>query len=193
MKNFERVILTEDISNCQKAFRILLDAMSHPGRMYDLNSLKTESHLYLIIKTLIDNEVTFSVIGTKIDELSKEISLLTGARRSSVEEADFLIITEGKSRGKIEKAKIGTLEYPDRGATLIYYIDSKNSGPVYLRLLGPGIMGEHTILINGIAKDEFLSLKKINKNYPLGLDSIFVKKSGEIFCIPRSTRILEVY
>lgn len=188
----EKIILTDEALHAQKTFRVLLNAMAHPGKFYDLSFIGDNSYLYLVLKTLLDCEVTFAVFGTNRERLSREIRLLTGAVESEVEDADFLIITDESSRGEIERAKIGTAEYPDRGATLIYSIEKGNSNPVNLRLAGPGIHGELGLSVYGIAKKEFLTLKGINRNYPLGLDSIFVFGDGKILCLPRSTRILEV-
>lgn len=189
----ERIILTEQATITQKTFRILLNAMSHPGRFYDLGFIKTNSHLNLVLETLLDCEVTFAVIGENRERISEEVRLLTGAVLSKVEDADFLIIMNGNSKGEIERARIGTPEYPDRGATLIYYIEKENSKPVKLNLSGPGIKGEIFVSINGLVQEEFIKLREINKNYPLGLDSIIIMNGGKVFCIPRSTRILEVF
>ncbi|MCX7724042.1 MAG: phosphonate C-P lyase system protein PhnH [Thermodesulfovibrio sp.] len=185
------IIINDEILNCQRAFRVLLDAMCHPGRLYDLKFINHQNYLELILKTLLDNEVSHCVLGDNKKIKEKEIYEMTGSKSTEIDEADFIVIF-GNSNNEIERAKIGSPEYPDSSATLIYYISSNNTEPTRLRLKGPGIEGEKTFLISGINKNEFKLIKLINSSCPLGLDSIFLYDSGKIFCLPRSTKIMEV-
>ena len=183
----------------QKTFRSLLQAMSHPGRVFTLSqesgveSQESESGgLMLILQTLLDHEVGFCVIGTEKEYLKTNISELTGSPVKDISDADFIIISDGESNGEILKARKGSLEYPDTGATVIYFIHSlsaKDNGGLTLTLKGPGINGEISPLMSGVSKREFHYLKEINSEYPLGIDSIFIDSANRIMCIPRSTRI----
>lgn len=194
MRMIDRTIIMDDeIMNCQRVFRVLLDAMCHPGELYDLTFIDHHNYLELILKTLLDNEVSHCVLGDNKEIKEKEIYEITGSKPKEIEEADFVVIFGGNSNNKIEKAKIGSPEYPDSSATLIYFISSNNNmEPIRLKLKGPGIERERTVLISGLSKDEFRLIKLINSNYPLGLDSIFLYDTGKIFCIPRSTIIVEI-
>ncbi len=196
MNYVNSIILNEETLNCQRTFRLLVNAMCNPGKIYDISfidSIDRNGYIYLIAKTLIDNEVSFCIIGDDKDKTAKKIFELTGSVYKDITEADFVIITDSNSRGEIVKAKIGTPEYPDSGATLIYYLSPNNIQTVKLKLKGPGIKEEKIVSVEGIKKEEFILLKTINANYPLGLDSIFIYESGKILSLPRSTRILEVY
>jgi alpha-D-ribose 1-methylphosphonate 5-triphosphate synthase subunit PhnH len=245
----------------QKTFRVLLQAMSHPGRVYNLSqesgvkSQESESDgLLLILQALLDHEVGFCVIGKEKEYLESNISELTGCPVKDISDADFIIVSDyetymsnidtkgnenvipaklvpaglkqgagiqrireldsrlhgndgleafsGESNGEILKAKRGTLEYPDTGATVIYSICSLSQIPPYpplvkggirgdlrLTLKGPGINGEISPFLSGVSKREFLYLKEINSEYPLGIDSVFIDSANRIMCIPRSTTI----
>jgi alpha-D-ribose 1-methylphosphonate 5-triphosphate synthase subunit PhnH len=43
--------------------------------------------------------------------------------------------------------------------------------------------------MGGIAIEEFQELMAVNADYPLGVDAFFVRPSGEVMGLPRSTRI----
>lgn len=198
----------------QKTFRTLLQAMSHPGKVYKLETMNKElselpfskewmggfyAALISVLITLLDHEVTFNVVGHQRKEWEYMIIRATGSRTANIDDADFVIIPSGDSEGAILHAKRGSPEYPDTGATVIYFLNSICSilphSPRYKRtdlrvtLKGPGINGEMAPLISGIKKDEFYYLKQINSEYPLGVDCIFIDAENRIMCIPRSTKI----
>lgn len=189
----------------QKTFRTLLQAMSHPGRIYrleqklEVRSQKSDKYNlssvfcppFSVLQTLLDHEVAFNVFGHQREEWEYRIIRATGSRSANVEDADFVIIPSGGSDGAILHAKRGSLEYPDTGATVIYSVhllSARDNGGVRVTLKGPGINGEITPFIGGINKNEFHYLKEINSEYPLGVDSIFIDAENRIMCIPRSTK-----
>lgn len=192
--------IDSEIFITQKTFRVLLQAMSHPGRVYQLEQ-KSEvgsqiadkyNNLFSVLQTLLDHEVGFCVIGKENEYLSSNISELTGCPVKNISDADFIIVSDGESNGEILKAKRGSLEYPDTGATVIYSIHSvsaRDDGRLKITLKGSGINGEISPFLNGVSKKEFHYLKEINSEYPLGIDSIFIDSANRIMCIPRSTRI----
>ncbi len=189
----------DEILITQKTFRILLKAMSHPGRVFLLDRMSSKDWLMLILQTLLDSEVSYYVVDNKEKLLKQRIEKITGSKQSKIEDADFIIITSGNSEGLINQAKRGTLEYPDIGATAIYSVNSilpissigheKTNKGFNLSLKGPGINGEISLFISGVSKEEIYYLKEINSEYPLGIDSIFVDTEGKIMCIPRSSMI----
>lgn len=188
----------------QKTFRILLQAMSRPGRVYqfqtseartqntEVRRQKTDKNgLSSVLLTLLDHEVSFCVIGTAKSLLEPEIVEITKSRAADISDADFIIVPAGESHGEILRAKRGSLEYPDTGATIIYSVHSLmdgNDGKSSVVLRGPGINGEISPFIDGLGSDEFSHLKEIDSEYPLGVDCIFVDSFGQVMCIPRSTR-----
>ncbi len=176
----------------QRTFRILLQAMSHPGRTYALPAEGRKPGWQLVLQTLLDPEVSFTVLGNDQPGWEKEIRQLTRCPASGVAQADFLIAPEGDSHGELGKAKRGTLEYPDTGATVIYLVESlKDQGgeePVLI-LRGPGIQEAIAPVIQGLNRQEFLDLQEINREFPLGIDGIFIDRLNRIMCLPRSTQI----
>ncbi|MCX7914057.1 MAG: phosphonate C-P lyase system protein PhnH [Thermodesulfovibrionales bacterium] len=183
----------------QKLFRVLLQAMGHPGSIYNVSDIVTLSIkgfanplLPILLKTLLDCEVGFSVIGKERENLKVKISELTRSSIRDISEADFIIISDGKSDGEILKAKRGSLEYPDKGATVIYVVDSlnkKRKGRPLAVLKGPGIKDKIEVFADGSMRSELSYLKEINSEFPRGVDSIFIDSLCNIMCIPRSSNI----
>jgi alpha-D-ribose 1-methylphosphonate 5-triphosphate synthase subunit PhnH len=179
------------VIRAQKTFRTLLQAMSRPGRVYVLDT-PGEKGLLLVLQTLIDHEVTFSVISAEQMRLNQEIVKATGSRAVTLEDADFVIVPSGDSEGKVLRAKRGSLEYPHSGATMVYQVESlenKTNGTPNCRLRGPGIDNEISACIHGLNKKELMHLQESNSEYPLGVDSIFMDKAGRVMCIPRSSSL----
>lgn len=178
----------------QQAFRILLQALSHPGEIYPLSPLDPGEGLPLMLQTLLDHEVSFAVIGPESDAITALVRDLTGSRLSAASAADFIIVTRGRSQGGILGAKRGTLEYPDQGATIIYLVESlgrEGQTGLWVKLQGPGVNRETRAMIAGLAVDEILDLQKINQEFPLGVDSFFLDRAGRVMGLPRSS-LLEV-
>lgn len=183
-----------DFLAAQQAFRILLQALSHPGEIYLLSAADPERGLPLMLQTLLDHEVSFAVIGPERDSLAELVKGWTRSRLTDVPGADFIIVTHGHSQGEILAAKRGTLEYPDQGATIIYLVDSlgrEQQDGLRVKLRGPGVDREMQAVITGLAKEEMLELREVNQEFPLGVDSFFLDRAGRVMGIPRSS-LLEV-
>ena len=176
----------------QRTFRTLLQAMSHPGRTYALPECGCESGWRMVLQTLLDQEVSFTVLGNDRTRWEREIRQLTGCPATELSLVDFIIVPEGDSYGELLKAKRGTLEYPDTGATVIYlveFLEDKGREEPELVLRGPGIQDKIAPGVQGLNKHEFLYLQEINREFPLGIDGIFIDRAKRLMCLPRSTRI----
>jgi len=168
-------------------FRVLLQGMSHPGRVFPLPGLPGEGSAAVeLLGCLMDNEVGFAVIGDR--DMEREIARHTDSRPVSLEDADFIIAQHGTTMGRLAHFRRGSLEYPDTGATVLYLVEvlSETAGVV---LSGPGIDGTTSLRISGLDPGEWQLFREVNSEFPLGVDAIFLDRSGNIACIPRSSRI----
>jgi alpha-D-ribose 1-methylphosphonate 5-triphosphate synthase subunit PhnH len=181
----------------QQAFRTIMQAMGFPGtihRFVNHHPLKTgATNLQLVAETLLDQDVTFCIIGDHgRSEFEDILHKQTNSQVTELSIADFILVTAGTSRGKLLSAKTGIPEYPDRSATVLFSVTSLSEGSAsdfFVRLTGPGISGEKYIRIQGLDHEELYHLKKLNCGYPLGVDSIFIDQQDCIMCIPRSAMI----
>jgi alpha-D-ribose 1-methylphosphonate 5-triphosphate synthase subunit PhnH len=185
-------------SRCQKNYRRLLQALSRPGRVVRLEALDGMSPFAAataFAECLLDSEVGFCVMGNGgVEGLQAAIAGATGARAEPLEAADFVFFSEGRSRDGVRLVRRGGSECPEDGATVVYCLDSHPAAVAErfrVRLTGPGIPGAGGIApeMRGIQVEEFQELMTANADYPLGVDAFFVRPSGEVMGLPRSTRI----
>ncbi|MGP8319930.1 MAG: phosphonate C-P lyase system protein PhnH [Methanosarcinaceae archaeon] len=204
--------------NSQEIFRSILDAMARPGsiiRLPDISITPPVANRYplLVLMTLLDHEVNFCVSGHSDVNVNVNVSgnedinrqavaeylrLNTGSQESAIKDADLILVLGGFSHGLIRRAKQGTLEYPDESATVVYDVGSivnrSHEGEkgynkeMLLELFGPGIADKCKIAISGIERAEIEDILAL-RDYPLGIDTIFSDKAGNITCIPRSTNV----
>jgi len=187
---FDKVIYTQSV------FRTLLDCMSRPGKIGCIPPAKCGLNLSIndytlgVAITLLDQEVTFYICGDR-DKASPQLQLYTMSRKSSIKECDYLIV-EGNKFFDINEMKKGTFTFPDESATVICQVQLLSKipkpGAIELHLTGPGVKDMQNIYINGLIEQVINPWKQCNREYPLGIDWIFVDHNGNVCCIPRSTR-----
>lgn len=169
-------------------FRLLLQAMCRPGCVQRLPTAPDEDPLTTLLDSLFDQEVSYCLAAPD-EVLDTAIRARWNARPVAAAEADFFIAGQGRSFGHLEQLRRGIPENPDLGATAIYRVASFARDGETRTLTGPGIRAETRISIHGLGPAELTTLRRINSEFPLGLDAVFVSTSGELLSIPRSTRI----
>ena len=153
----------------QTTFRALLTAMSEPGTVTDVG----QGGLPRILATLIDHEVRLAELGDP-----------------AWGTADFAVIRDGSSGGRLGDLRQGSLEDPAQGATAIYELRGVGHGPLALQLTGPGVGPAPRILsLDGLDPDEVAHIQRTRSRYPRGVDVIFVDREGRCACLPRSTSV----
>jgi alpha-D-ribose 1-methylphosphonate 5-triphosphate synthase subunit PhnH len=175
-------------------FRILMKTMSRPGKILKLPGNLTGREpdgVIAVCDTLLDHEVKFSVIGRGTSEsLIREIYEETKSEYVMSEEADYVIVAGGSGCGGIRSLSRGTLEFPDRGATVIYPVRSLGEGRgISLGLEGPGISGSVTVDIEGMDRSDLKDIQEMNSEFPMGIDVILIDPAGRVTSLPRSTRM----
>jgi alpha-D-ribose 1-methylphosphonate 5-triphosphate synthase subunit PhnH len=143
------------------------------------------------IEALVDHEVTFCVVPERT-ELSDIVLRQTGSRLATLENADYVLCDGASLSEVLRRSKDGTLEYPDRGATVICLVQGVSASeaaglPVLLR--GPGIKDTTCVWVDGIDAAACAAFAERNADVPLGADIVFVSRSGAVSCLTRYTRI----
>lgn len=173
-------------------FRVILQAMSHPGKVYCLPEFqKEETAIIELLSCLLDNEVGVAVLGDQT--LMRNLTRHTGCRIVDFKEADFVIIGNLTEGSDVSGLKQGSLEYPDSGATILYLVDGLSEAEGGIEVSGPGVKDKNSLRISGVTAGELTSLQQLNSQFPLGVDAIFFvpRRNGRIACIPRSAQIGE--
>jgi alpha-D-ribose 1-methylphosphonate 5-triphosphate synthase subunit PhnH len=136
--------------------------------------------------TLLDNEVSFNTCGN--DALSDEIASLTLAKQDAIESADFVFVSyPDDMKNAIANIKCGTLSDPHKSATVIIRNGDDPAGRI--KLSGPGIDGHAAVHAAQIVKYAVALRDAQHYEYPQGIDMLFVSENGELFAIPRLTRM----
>ncbi len=168
-------------------YRALLTAMSRPGSVQPLPAAAAAAPALHVLSALVDHEATFHVHGD--DALAREVRRATGGEPAPLDRADFVIFPAGESGELLRRVKRGTLEYPDEGATAIYLVRGIEGAGGAAVLRGPGIRDRSSPRIGGLAANELALLREVNRDFPLGVDAVFLAPGGRVLCVPRSTRI----
>lgn len=189
-----------EVFHSQQVFRLLMEAMARPGKPVKLPGLSLNSTDHIspalgdLILALLDNETHFAVYpyDQRMDEY---IQLFTGAHNTTSAMAEFIILDGQAGLNESVAFSTGSLLFPEKAATLLIAVDTVNQGTDFehhLRLRGPGINEYRDLYLNGLHPDVIHKIQHLNREFPLGVDSILFDKRGEIVCIPRSTLIEEV-
>jgi len=188
------------VHDLQHVYRKMLKSMSRPGLIenigYESSRVNGFNNIYdgtvVIMQLLLDTETSFNIISNVEEEIISYISQLTYGKTTSTKEADFLFVLKDAFPCKIESAitdsKIGNLVDPHKSSTIVIEVESITRGKELI-LKGPGIEKENTISIK--CDFDWISARESkNIEYPLGIDIIFIDKSSNIMCLPRTTQII---
>ncbi|KON87867.1 phosphonate metabolism protein PhnH [Sporosarcina globispora] len=189
------------VHDLQSVYRKLVDSTSRPGLISDLgkeaalldgkNAAGCSNSMLLLALTLLDPEVTFKVYGSDAEAAEKEINQLTFAKAVQADQADYLFILEDAGAGTldeaIENANPGTFVNPHKSALIIAETGAISAGECLL-LKGPGIQTSTGIKMDLIG-NWIERRKEKNREYPTGVDLVFVDRNHQLLSLPRTTQI----
>lgn len=168
----------------QAVFRLLLEATSRPGRIFDLGpSLDGLPALQAILATVIDGSVS---LHDRCSCLHKREWNFLQTRQVEIEQARFILASADRSPDFTPDT--GTLESPETGATILLGVKHLGQGPVHLTCTGPGIETEHVFRVEGLQEAWLQAREDWNSWFPLGVD-IYLVDSGQVCALPRTTRV----
>ena len=177
----------------QIVFRTLLDALAHPGRVYELDApcgvpAGLSPAMTAALLTLVDIDTPLWLPSGTGADLGRFLRFHCGSR--IMEEprlASFVALPAGHDMPALVDCSQGDPAYPDRSATLIIEVQSLESGAP-LRLSGPGIKDTQRLRVQGLPGDFIGQWKANNQRFPLGVDVILTH--GRLVCgLPRTCRM----
>ncbi|MCU1529101.1 MAG: phosphonate lyase system protein PhnH [Frondihabitans sp.] len=179
--------------DAQRAFRAILDALSHPTTSQPLIGPADPPSalgrgLGAIALTILDEECSLW-LGSSLDdgESTAWLAFHTGARRASdPAEAEF-VFADVACLPRLGRLARGTEEEPHRSATVV--LDVRGcTGTARFRAEGPGIDGA-TVFDAPWADDDFLPQWNENSSlFPRGVDLLLVDVDT-VAALPRTTRL----
>lgn len=186
------------VHDIQSVYRKVLNSMARPGVIEILEEQKKidievscNKGTFLVMLMLLDGEVSFNIVSEKSEEITSLISQMTYSKQKNLEEADYIFVLEDASERNLAEvyklAKIGTLVDPHKSATIIAEVDYINNDDD-LELSGPGIKDKKSLSISG--NNKWIKERELkNKEYPLGVDAIYIDKEYKVVSLPRTTKI----
>jgi alpha-D-ribose 1-methylphosphonate 5-triphosphate synthase subunit PhnH len=178
----------------QTVFRTVMEAMASPGRILPFQpGLEAPEPLLptaaAVLLALADFEtpVWLDSALTEARPVREFLRFHTGARMvDEPEAATFAAIAAPAAMPPLEAFAQGTLDYPDRSATLILQVETLH--PDGWRLEGPGIRDAVRFNAAPLPADFTAQLAENRERFPLGVDLIFATRDA-IAALPRSTRL----
>jgi alpha-D-ribose 1-methylphosphonate 5-triphosphate synthase subunit PhnH len=173
-----------------RTFREVLDAMARPGTVRTLPDCASGlDALAMVADALLDAETSLSCLCAALTESVIRLGRACACPIVAPEEAAFVVWEGGRLPPSAESLRLGTSDYPDSAATLLWLVDvlGPEGGP--RPWSGPGIPGIRHPLVGPLEPMAWDGLALLNAGYPLGLDVVFLDRRGQVLCLPRSTRI----
>jgi alpha-D-ribose 1-methylphosphonate 5-triphosphate synthase subunit PhnH len=167
----------------QALFRRILDATARPGQIADLGDLLDGRPAALAaLATFCDNTQTLADLT---DTLSETDLAFLDVGKATPEQAGFILARGADAPGFTPR--LGTLDLPDGGATIILTVAALDGGAP-LALQGPGIKGTRTIAPKGLAPDWLAARARWCADFPMGVD-IVLADATSLMILPRTTKI----
>lgn len=168
----------------QQVFRVLLEATARPGRIYALPSDLEDCPGFLtILASLVDNTVSLHDATRGLSQ--REWNFLQ-ARQEPADTAGFILASGAEGPGFVPA--VGSLESPEKGATLIVAVACLGRGSQGISCTGPGIKDRHQFALHGLHPDWLSARARWNAWFPLGVD-MYVADHSQVLALPRTTSI----
>ena len=179
--------------DAQRAFRAVLDALSHPTRRYPLTGpaeppAALGGGLAAIALALLDEDCSAWLGGPlgRDTEVASWLAFHTGVRHADSATAGFVIANPG-TLPPLEALALGTDEAPHRSATVMLDIRGC-AGLARFTAQGPGI-ADTAMLAAPWAPDGFADAWRRNTElFPRGVDLLLVD-ADSVTALPRTTRL----
>lgn len=188
-----RAGFADPVLHSQRTFRMVLDAIAHPGRIVVIGDrIEPPSPLHpaaaAIALTLVDFETPLWV-DRRIDAEAREwLTFHTGA--AIVEQpaaAAFALAADPGLLPLLAAFAGGTDERPEHSSTLIVQVEALRPDEGY-RLTGPGIAGQARLGVHGLPTAFWDALRENHARFPQGVD-VLLTAGTRLAALPRTTRV----
>lgn len=189
----------DPVHDAQGVFRDVLRAMSRPGEVRETAArIDSPAPLNLaaaaVCLALLDFETPLWIDGGgDTDVATAFLAFHTGAPRAvEPDQADFVLIADGRALPALDTFRLGTDEAPETSATVIVQVaDLAAASPGAdgaWRLTGPGIDGAAGLRVAGLPDGIVDDLARNADRFPRGIDLILCA-GRRIAALPRTTRV----
>jgi alpha-D-ribose 1-methylphosphonate 5-triphosphate synthase subunit PhnH len=171
----------------QAVFRVLLQSLSRPGRVFQLPALEAGPGIVPLALAVIGSKVAV----TGAPSWQARICRATGASPVGLEEASLVAIYGTAEAGTISRLRRGSATAPEDGAKAglaCKALTEGGPGGTTVELAGPGVHGRKILGVDGVGREVFDALRAANAMFPAGVDVWLVDERGRVAGLPRSAR-----
>jgi alpha-D-ribose 1-methylphosphonate 5-triphosphate synthase subunit PhnH len=185
----------DPVQASQAVFRSVMDALAHPGTIVSVGGLaRTPPPLGCaggaVALTLLDYEtpVWLDPAVAQSPEAVAWLRFHTGAPLTDdPHQAAFGIMGDPPRMPQFEAFSQGSMEYPDRAATLVLQVE-RLSGSGGFWLSGPGIREGRALFASPLPADFVARMRANHALFPRGLD-IILAAGTMLAALPRSVHV----
>ena len=183
----------DQVHDGQQVFRAAMNALARPGSVQPLARLPRppaplSPAAAALVLALADHEtpVWLDASLAASSPVAAYIRFHTGAPvTSELAKATFVVLSEPDAMPALDDLPLGTLEYPDRSATVILQVSSLTADEGW-ELSGPGIDGVTRLMVSGVPDEFPVTMARNRALFPRGIDVLFT--AGEsMAALPRTT------
>ena len=183
-----------DIHESQIVFRLLLDALSQPGKIFHLPAeLVTRIPVVEIpLLALLGYDTPFALVGA---DTSREqlVARATSGRVTDPTAAGYLGVCDPRTELLPMSFCLGTPMRPDTAAQVSVQVNgifsSATEPNATLLVSGPGVESVNHVLCDGANTGELEFLLRRDWTAPRGLDMWIIGVDGSFIGIPRTSRV----
>jgi alpha-D-ribose 1-methylphosphonate 5-triphosphate synthase subunit PhnH len=187
----------DPVTESQRVFRALMDALARPGTVHRLETAlrppaPLTPELACVALTLADHEAPLWLDAplAQATEVAQYLRFHTGAAIvTDPGEAAFALVADPVNGPAFEAFAPGGAEYPDRSTTIVFSV-TRIADKGGFRLKGPGILTCAELDVAPLPPDMPERLEANRRLFPRGVDCLFVAP-GRVAGLPRSTELVQ--
>lgn len=179
----------------QAVFRVALNALSHPGRIFDMpldTALPRHGHsaAAALLLGLLDADTPLWVSPSLApSDAPAWLRFHTGCPIvPDAQAAQFVWVAQGDALPALSSLRTGSDDGPDQSATCVVEVDSLHADAAGWRLQGPGIATQRSLRVRGLGPDFAAQWQHNHASFPRGVD-VFLSTASQITGLPRTTRL----
>ncbi|MGE0724146.1 MAG: phosphonate C-P lyase system protein PhnH [Alphaproteobacteria bacterium] len=184
----------DPVQDSQRAFRAMLDAIAHPGRIVRIEAPPPAPAPMMpaaaaALLTLVDHETPLWLDpAARTPEALAWVRFHCGAPVVDAPEAcRFALVTDPAAMPALDRFPVGADAFPDRSATLILQVAGLAEGAGMV-LRGPGIETVARLAVEGLPA-AFADAWRANRAlFPCGVD-LFLVAGERVAALPRTTEL----
>jgi alpha-D-ribose 1-methylphosphonate 5-triphosphate synthase subunit PhnH len=177
--------------NGQLVFRAVLDAVARPGEIVPCDLSGSVPTALVPVLALADQSTPVTVLSDDPAWMTV-VTETTGAPVGPLEHARLVSVLDPVSAADLRSLRVGTAEEPEDGAQVFIAVEDIVHRED-LVLEGPGVPGERALSVPGLPAGFWPLRADLVRDFPAGVDIVFVAGDGRLAAVPRSTTVKEAH